>query len=401
MDTEVKKCFFCGTPLVGENKSKEHVIPNSIGGKLTTYGFICKACNNKFGEECDADLANQLHTITLLLNIHRERKEVHPGVFTSVNGEDYRLYASGKIEKCICIPKETILDNGKKRVEIHAPNRQQMAQHIKGYIRKFKKNTDNDKDKANIEHVFKNIDIDKLPYKEEYIPPLEIKIEVGGTGFAKSIVKTCLALCSMSQIRDECTLAKNFLNTGDESKVVWAHCDWNLRCKISEDDFSHCIHVQSSKEYGYVAAYVELFSIFRFIVILSDEYKGENFYKTYTVDPISGKERTVEIDIPFENISNISSDLTDVIRNNIYNNVLRLIRYYYKKGIAEEYMRVLKNAHEFAFQKICVPSGELLTRDNLPQFIECIMEYMTPFILHFCALDESPSELMLRENTHA
>ena len=64
-------------------------------------------------------------------------------------------------------------------------------------------------------------------------------------------------------------------------------------------------------------------------------------------------------------------------------------------------MRVLKNAHEFAFQKICVPSGELLTRDNLPQFIECIMEYMTPFILHFCALDESPSELMLRENTHA
>ena len=66
-------CALCEAPIGEENDSKEHIIPNAIGGRRRVQGFLCRACNMMAGEDWDDVLARQLHPISNLLGIKRER----------------------------------------------------------------------------------------------------------------------------------------------------------------------------------------------------------------------------------------------------------------------------------------------------------------------------------------
>ena len=46
----MKKCVICGVPLDSQNKSKEHIIHNAIGGSLEDDGIYCKMCNCRWGK---------------------------------------------------------------------------------------------------------------------------------------------------------------------------------------------------------------------------------------------------------------------------------------------------------------------------------------------------------------
>ncbi|RYZ18782.1 MAG: hypothetical protein EOO10_25255 [Chitinophagaceae bacterium] len=43
-------CIFCSNPLDG---SDEHIIPDSLNGRLHSKGIICSDCNQHFGEKLD------------------------------------------------------------------------------------------------------------------------------------------------------------------------------------------------------------------------------------------------------------------------------------------------------------------------------------------------------------
>ena len=51
-------CWVCYTMLQGKDISKEHLIPEAIGGKLITKNFICRDCNSKFGSGEAKELIN-------------------------------------------------------------------------------------------------------------------------------------------------------------------------------------------------------------------------------------------------------------------------------------------------------------------------------------------------------
>ena len=54
IDMPERKCFLCKVPLTSENDSKEHIIPQSIGGRKKVKGFICQDCNSTTGQEWDS-----------------------------------------------------------------------------------------------------------------------------------------------------------------------------------------------------------------------------------------------------------------------------------------------------------------------------------------------------------
>ncbi len=62
------KCIFCGQPLTRRNRSEEHIIPENIGGKLTSRNIICSNCNNNFGRKIDNFLLETYRPIDLLYN---------------------------------------------------------------------------------------------------------------------------------------------------------------------------------------------------------------------------------------------------------------------------------------------------------------------------------------------
>ena len=58
--------FRCGSRVTEDTSTKEHVVPNAIGGRKRVTGFICNSCNNQTGAVWDAELARQLNPLGLL-----------------------------------------------------------------------------------------------------------------------------------------------------------------------------------------------------------------------------------------------------------------------------------------------------------------------------------------------
>ncbi|MGA3007864.1 MAG: HNH endonuclease, partial [Opitutaceae bacterium] len=91
-------CALCEIPLTPENDSREHVIPNAIGGRKKITGFICVACNTgKGGADWDAELARQLNPICLQLGITRGRGDVPAQAFETTDGDHYVREPDGKL----------------------------------------------------------------------------------------------------------------------------------------------------------------------------------------------------------------------------------------------------------------------------------------------------------------
>ena len=62
-------CYVCSAELDGKNKTEEHIILNSCGGKLKSSSLICKTCNSLLGERYDATLASQLNFYSNMFNV--------------------------------------------------------------------------------------------------------------------------------------------------------------------------------------------------------------------------------------------------------------------------------------------------------------------------------------------
>jgi transposase-like protein len=61
-------CALCHVELSEANYTREHIIPNAIGGRLKIADFICQSCNSTFGYLWDAELAKQLNWFSVALN---------------------------------------------------------------------------------------------------------------------------------------------------------------------------------------------------------------------------------------------------------------------------------------------------------------------------------------------
>ena len=63
----MRKCLLCETDLIGEAQSREHVIPESLGGRKRTSMALCRQCNSTTGHEWDAELERQLRAVSLIV----------------------------------------------------------------------------------------------------------------------------------------------------------------------------------------------------------------------------------------------------------------------------------------------------------------------------------------------
>ena len=53
--TDLNECWLCHKILT---RTREHIIPESMGGKKTVHGFICRDCNSRTGHDWDVAVTN-------------------------------------------------------------------------------------------------------------------------------------------------------------------------------------------------------------------------------------------------------------------------------------------------------------------------------------------------------
>jgi hypothetical protein len=93
--TTSNRCVRCDCPIDESNDSEEHVIPNSIGGRLKVRGFICRDCNSRTGETWDATLSQQLNFFCHFFGVKRERGVLPRQPIETTAGEQLLMQPGG------------------------------------------------------------------------------------------------------------------------------------------------------------------------------------------------------------------------------------------------------------------------------------------------------------------
>jgi hypothetical protein len=289
-------CYLCNNPLTAENVSKEHIVLNSIGGRLKSKELLCKTCNSKFGHDADSELAGQLVFLSSYFQVKRDSGEtpIIKGAKTK-DGKEYNILDGSK--PSLSKPKfDKKVENGETRYSIEARNEKELITILKGLRRK---------------HPELDLELakQKFQWKEEYLEEhLSHSMTIGGDLAFKSIVKTAVNYYIHSQKETEQVKHLFPYLKGEADLKIGKHFyPAKPIYKKESNEVVHLIHLYGNKHSKQLYCFVELFSAYSFLVHLSDKYDGKNFSSTYCYDILQNKElaKQVTLKLKAETVSEI------------------------------------------------------------------------------------------------
>lgn len=292
-------CYLCDEKLTEVNSSQEHILLNSIGGRLKSKDLLCKDCNAKFGHNTDRELSKQLQFLSNYLNIKREKGENQPlkGLI-SESGKKYNLIDGSK--PALSKPEFQIEDKDNQiNYNISARDENELLGILKGLKKKHPE--------LDIEEAKKH-----FQWKEEYLDEmLNHKMTIGGELSFKSIVKTAVNYYVFE--RNEKTQISHLLSyLRDEENLNIIH-HFNPKKTIFKKEVgevAHTIHLVGNKHNKVLYCFIEFFSCYSFLLLLSENYTEKTFVSTYVYDVIKSKKIERKINL------NLKSDF---IKENIKN----------------------------------------------------------------------------------
>lgn len=333
-------CYRCEKELTKKNVSEEHIFLNSIGGKLKSMNLLCYDCNSKFGDSFDKELAKQLLFLSSFLNVERDRGE-HPvlkGAKTE-SGEEIYLLSGGK--PYYSKPHvDIITEDGKIVLDIKARDKKELKQIAKGLNRKYPQ--------IDIEDILQNAVVTTDYLKE----PIKVTQTIGGEKALNAIVKIALNYCIY--ITKDFSFLKHIidiLKNGTKNELC-KHYYPNKLYKKEKEEICHLIHIQSNKKNKNIIAYVEFFSSYSFLILLSNNYTGKNIKSTYCFDLNHKKvlSKTIDLKLSTLNFENLS-----VISPNDYNTITekmdRVVRIGLQKQTRKELSDLISQCVDDIFAK--------------------------------------------------
>ena len=365
-------CALCNSPMQADS-SREHIIPNAIGGRRVVRGFICVDCNSKTGATWDHDLSMQLKPLCVLLNIQRQRGKAQPVSLETVKGDAFLVHPDGRIHVPGTVFSEREQE-GKKEINIQVPSMKAMKKMLPGLVRKYPE-----------------LDIDRLlqhaTSRREYMKdPLSIPLTFGGEHAGRSIVKSCLALASEAGLHlSNCEHAQDYLlNDGEPCFGYYNETD--VVSNRPDNVFFHCVHVCGDPVSRQVLGYVEYFGFLRIVLCLSSRYDGERFSRSYAVDPVAGKDLNLQVHLAIspEDISAAYS-YKKLDFEKFRSAIGILMEYYLEKSISSAISDASADAVEYAFANCGAQPGERLTDEHRQNISRLLIERIEPFLVHLLA----------------
>lgn len=364
-----KLCALCQTPLTKANRTKEHIIPNAIGGRKKVRNFICKRCNDKTGEKWDSALANQLQPFCTMLSIRRAEGNNRPFPVETVSGRKLVWNPDGSLT--IAEPKfEKHIVGNKTHVTIHAKSMNDFRKMLSGMTQKYTH--------LNFEEL-----MSRASSTQEYLrEPIQMSHNFGGTYAGRSIVKSCLALAHEAGLTiDECDNAKDYL-MGDGEACFGYYNETDLIENRPLDDIIHCVYVCADPKKGLVLAYVEYFGFQKVIACLSDTYTGPVRECCYAVNPLTGEELDLDVSL------NITQDDVRAIYDGERTNdqrlkvdLERLLIIWKKLDEKRALERAAHTAIKYACLQCCIQPEEEIADEMVPLFTHYFFVKMAPFLL--------------------
>lgn len=287
MNTQPSYCAICNTQIGAGNNSKEHVIAEAIGGRLKISRFICKSCNNDAGRTWDAKLASQLLPLAHIFGVARQRGVTPSLPIITTTGENLIMKPDGGFSPNKPSFSEEIGPDG-VQIKIMARDIKEAKSMLKGVRRKYPN--------ANTDQLLANAE-----FSSAYPTGMaHHQLDIGGEVSGRSIVKSVLALAHRSGIAANlCNDAIQYLRNHAAPACFGYYHATDLVANRPLETPLHCVAVNTNPVTGLVLGYAEYFGIHRVVVCLGKEYCGEVVKSSYAIDPRTGKELYLSVNLDF------------------------------------------------------------------------------------------------------
>lgn len=348
----MKFCYNCENPLDKENFSIEHIIPNSIGGKLKSSNLLCITCNNLLGSEIDDELAKQLNVFMNFFMIKRERGKFQPMKGKTKDGEEFILSGTEiKSKPKISVDKDTLSFSGNDEEDV--------KKYLKGVLKKYPQ--------------FKIEDIIAKANKGRYYlnEPIGLKFNVGGEKVFRAITKIAVNYyIHKGGDKKYVKSVLDYIKGNDKSKKIWYHFNFkNENLKVDEEKLYHFIKIIGDPKEKVLYCYIELFGTLKFMINLSDEFEGEQtdfqyFYNLFSKAEIN---KQIEINYNKKEVLEILNDTDKNILSSIQNNIQQTLEVGHKIHESKTVSSIINESVEKVFGN---KNESVVTETMLKEFIE-------------------------------
>jgi hypothetical protein len=284
--TERKYCALCPSELTLLNRTKEHIFPNAIGGWKKVEFFICKPCNSRKGDDWDSHISAQFNWIIAMIGIKRDREEPTSELVTAVSGEKLKILPDGTVVPADLTYSKVETD-GHVAISFVARTEREAKKKIRELHKKYNEGFDLDEALAKAKVVTRRLE-----------EPLMIARTIGGPEAGRSVVCTALSFAFDNGISPHsCENVQQFLHdpTAPGACYGLTFCRDLVKNRPTDQTFL-CVSLHGNKKRNQLVAYVEFYGYGRWLIVLSNHYKGPSFTKTLAVDPTTQEPLDLDID---------------------------------------------------------------------------------------------------------
>jgi len=266
-------CFACTEqrPL-----TVEHVIPQAIGGKLKAR-LYCKTCNEVLGEILDKEISKQFGWICTLLNIKLERSKAQPYEVKDIKSGTKLLFDGINLKRKNPVVKVGSKDGQKlDYADVTARSEQELKRICTSIECRY--------DLPGGMETFQ--DVRPGPTDAERVIVIDnslLRRAVSKIAYSFICTKLPASVIFSSAFEP----IRQYIRASEGSALACANF---LDTGFMKDDVRpiHKIHVALNRNHGLLVGYVSLFGIYRFTVLLAEDFKSEIEWPDldYTFDPV-------------------------------------------------------------------------------------------------------------------
>ncbi len=374
----MSNCYICEQKITSDNIYNEHIVLNSIGGRLTSEDIMCKICAKDL-DPLDSALYKPLHPIANLLDIKRDRKKTKDFKAELIEDKREVSIAPGGKPKLTRPYIVDEIDQGGK-LSIDAPNEKMMRQALKGLRRKYPELSD-DKTEQFIQGATKE------------------KEPIGKVKFDISFNDDCLrAICKMAMgfyiyhggERKYIAHLIPYLKRENEEKINVVHHYYPSSDKIhdyleQDEKITHCLFIKGDSQNKCLYGFIQLFGTFQFLILLSNDYQGEDLCKSYIFDVLARTEikDNLELTISQEEIKSIQStsleEKATLLFSNMENASNKLLSFIYEKQFLDGFRTHSKPMINSEVSKL--EGKDILTDEDYRNLVNALSQNFTEYLV--------------------
>ena len=364
-----KLCALCRTPLTKSNKTKEHVIPNALGGRKKVINFICKSCNSNTGAKWDAELIGQLRPFCTMLDISRAQGHNQPFYVQTASGRKLLWNPDGSLTiRGRKFEKRSVGD--KTHVTMHARSMPELRSMLSDFVQ-----TRPDLD---VDHL-----LSQASASQEYLQePIQIPHTFGGASAGRSIIKSCLALAHEAGLSiEDCENARSYLLLDGEACFGYYN-ESDPVANRPTDTLLHCVYVYADPAHGQVLGYVEYFGFQKVVACLSSNYRGPTLECSYAINSLTGQELDIDVCLnvtPAQIPAIYNYEKMDYERAKF--DIVKALRVWKEIDNNRAIEHAVDDAIDFACLQMGIQDGSILSESQITEFSDYVFYKLAPTVL--------------------